>query len=84
MAEALSRTLRKHRKTLGKTQEELAGLAGIDAKYYQSMESGKGNSSPGSIANPTLQVLRKLADAYGLSVPDLIWDVFNDEAARPS
>lgn len=83
MAEALSRTLRSHRKKVGKTQEELAGLAGIDAKYYQSMESGRGNSSPDSVANPSLQVIRKLATAYGVSVPDLMWDVFNDGGEYP-
>ncbi|MET0931581.1 MAG: helix-turn-helix transcriptional regulator [Aeromicrobium sp.] len=80
MAEALSKTLRSHRKRVGKTQEELAGVAGIDSKYYQSMESGRGNSSADSVANPSLQVLRKLAEAYGVSVPDLMWDVFNDGA----
>lgn len=79
MAVALSRTLRERRKSLGKTQEELAGLAGIDAKYYQSLENGRNNSKPESLANPSLKILRKLAGAYGVSVPDLMWDVFGDE-----
>lgn len=79
MADALALSLRRHRKKLGKTQEELAGEAGIDAKYYQAMESGKGNSAPDSVANPSLQVLRKLASAYGVTVPDLMWDVFGTD-----
>lgn len=78
IAEALSKVLRANRKRVGKTQEELAGLAGIDAKYYQAMESGKGNSSATSVANPSLQVIRKLADAFGVTVPDLMWDVFGE------
>ncbi len=79
IANALRDVLRRHRGATGLTQEQLAAKAGIDWKYYQSLESGKGNSSKGSIANPTLQVLRKLADAYEVPVPDLVWDVFNDE-----
>jgi transcriptional regulator with XRE-family HTH domain len=79
MAEALSKTLRKHRKQTGRTQEELAGLAGIDAKYYQSLENGRNNSKPESLANPSLKIIRKLAGAYGISVPDLMWDVFGED-----
>lgn len=82
IASALREVLRRHRDATGLTQEQLAAKAGIDWKYYQSLESGKGNSSRDSIANPTLQVLRKLAGAYGVPVPDLIWDVFNDKTGN--
>ncbi len=78
-ARAVGDVLRKHRDSSGLTQQQVATRAGIDWKYYQSLENGKGNSSAGSVANPTLQVLRKLASAYELSVPDLVWEVFNDE-----
>lgn len=77
MAAALSRTLRERRKQLGKTQEELAALAGMDAKYYQSLENGRNNSKPDSLANPSLRILRQLASAYGVSVPDLMFEVFD-------
>lgn len=84
IARTLGEVLRRHRDSTGLSQEKLAALAGVDWKYYQSLESGKGNSSRDSIANPTLQVLRKLAGAYGVPVPDLVWDVFNDEADSPA
>lgn len=75
MAAALAAALRTRRKAIGLTQEQLAAAAGIDAKYYGSLENAQGNSS-GRAANPSLQVIRKLSEAYGISVPDLMFDVF--------
>lgn len=71
--------MRTHRKKAGRTQEELASLAGIDAKYYQSLESGRNNSKPESLANPSLKIIRKPAGAYGVSVLALMWDVLGDD-----
>lgn len=78
MAEALRTALKKRRAETGLTQEKFAERAGVDWKYYQALESGWSNTAKGSPANPTLQVLRKLADGYGISVPDLMWDVFGE------
>lgn len=78
-AAALKQSLRRFREGTGLTQEQLAERAGIDWKYYQALENGKGNSAKDSVANPSLQIIRKLAGAYGVSVPDLMWDVFNDD-----
>ncbi len=82
MAEALRTVLKKRRSETGLSQEKLAERAGIDWKYYQALESGWSNTAKGSPANPTLQVLRKLAEAYGISVPDLMWDVFGERGAE--
>lgn len=82
-AVALSNVLRERRKKLGLTQEQLADLAEMDAKYYQSLENGRNNSKPDSLANPSLKILRKLAGAYGTTVPDLMWDVFERSEDSP-
>jgi len=39
------------------------------------LENAQGNST-GRAANPSLQVIRKLSEAYEISVPDLMFDVF--------
>lgn len=75
-ARRLGDTLRNRRTETGLTQQQLADRAGIDWKYYQALENAKGNSAKDSVANPSLQVLRRLADAYDTTVPDLMWDVF--------
>ena len=75
VAAALATALRTRRKAAGLTQEQMAARAEIDPKYYGSLENAQGNST-GRAANPSLQVLRKLADGYGVSVPDLMFDVF--------
>lgn len=75
VAAALATALRTRRKAAGLTQEQLAARAEIDVKYYGSLENAQGNST-GRAANPSLQIIRKLADSYGVSVPDLMFDVF--------
>jgi len=75
VATALAKTLRTRRQAAGLTQEQMAAKAGIDPKYYGSLENAQGNST-GRAANPSLQVIRKLSEAYEISVPDLMFDVF--------
>ncbi len=56
---------------LGITQEELADLAGIDRTYASQLER--------AIANPSLSVLCRVAEALGLNLIDLI-----GECSKPS
>ena len=51
---------------MGITQEELADLAGIDRTYASQLER--------AIANPSLTVLCRVADALELNLTDLIGD----------
>ena len=80
LAEALAKSMRRYRSRTGLSQEALAHSAGIDWKYYQSLENAKGNSSKGSVANPSLQVLWKLSQAYGVELPDLMSEAFGGDA----
>ena len=54
----LAHNLRRLRKKSGLTQEEIAGLAGMDARHYQKFESLKNPSSP------RLETIEKLAKAF--------------------
>jgi transcriptional regulator with XRE-family HTH domain len=54
------KTLRQAR---GMSQEELSEKVSINSKYLSAIERGK--------ANPTLDVLTRLADALRVGVPDL-------------
>src|SRR5690349_13790233 len=54
----------------GLTQERLAAMAGISTFTYQKLE--KGESNPGSPANPRLRTLAELADALGVSLHELL------------
>lgn len=61
----LAKKLRKLRKKFGYTQEELAGLAGIDYKHFQRLE-GK---SPTAAKIDTLE---KLAKAFNMTCAELL------------
>lgn len=54
----LARKLRDLRKKSRLTQEEAAGLAGMDARHYQKFESFKKPQSP------RLETIEKLAKAF--------------------
>jgi len=56
--EDLGKHLKKRRNQLGITQLNLADLAGISANTLYKIERGQ--------ANPTLQILFKLADVLGM------------------
>ncbi len=57
-------TLKKRRIRLQVTQETLALLTGVSLRTIKQLEVGKGN--------PTLETIRKLADALGLELQLII------------
>lgn len=59
----LGKTIRQTRRTKKMTQEDLAELAGVNAKYLGEVELGK--------ANPTVLFLLKVAGALGMEMTDL-------------
>lgn len=65
----LGKTIRQARRTKKMTQEDLAELAGVNAKYLGEVELGK--------ANPTVVFLLKLSSVLGLEMPDLFFSSQN-------
>lgn len=63
MCAALGAALKRRRRALGLTQEDVADHLGIVPRHYQKIESGK--------ANITLRTLVRLSDALKLPVRDL-------------
>ena len=63
--ENLAKNVEKLRKQKGLSQEKLARLADVANNTIIKMESGKNK-------NPTLETLRKVAKAFGVSVDELI------------
>ena len=61
----LSQNLRKFRKIKRLSQEKLARLADVANNTIIKIEAGKNQ-------NPTLETLKKVAQALGVSVDDLI------------
>ena len=61
----LSRVLRELREAKGFTQVELAEKANVERTYLTKLETGKK-------VNFSLAVLRRLAKARGVSVPELL------------
>ena len=61
----LAKNIERLRKTKGLSQEKLARLADVANNTLIKMESGENN-------NPTLETLKKVAKAFGVSVDDLI------------
>lgn len=61
----LAKNIERLRKQNGLSQEKLARLADVANNTIIKMESGENN-------NPTLETLRKVAKAFGVSVDDLI------------
>jgi transcriptional regulator with XRE-family HTH domain len=66
IAQNIASAIKAQRKVMGITQEELADLAGIDRTYASQLER--------AIANPSLTVLCRVADALGLNLTDLLGD----------
>lgn len=60
----LGNRVRNLRKERGWTQVELAELLGIDRSYLSEIETGK--------KDPSLRVLKTIADGFGLSLPQLL------------
>jgi len=63
--ENLAKNMERLRKQKGLSQEKLARLADVANNTIIKMESGENK-------NPTLETLRKVANAFGVSVDDLI------------
>ena len=64
LREILSTNLRRLRNETGRTQEEMAHLLGISARYLGSIERGK--------VSPSVTLLGRFAQARGVSPCDLI------------
>jgi transcriptional regulator with XRE-family HTH domain len=62
--------LRRARLAAGLTQEDVAVSARISLFTYQKLE--KGESNPGTPANPRLQTLLALSAVLGVSIEDLV------------
>lgn len=69
----LGANLRSARLAAGMTQERVALSAGISLFTYQKME--KGESNPGTPANPRLQTLLALSAVLGVRIGDLVPDL---------
>ena len=63
--ENLAKNIARLRKQKGLSQEKLARLADVANNTIIKMESGEND-------NPTLETLRKIAKAFGISVDELI------------
>ncbi len=58
--EELIKTVKERREDLKVNQEILANLSGVGLRTLKQFESGNGN--------PTLQTIKKIADALGLEI----------------
>ena len=66
----LATILRRAREDAGLSQEQVAYRAGLTRYTYQKYE--KGESRPGSPANPTLRTMLALSQVLGVAVASLI------------
>lgn len=66
----LGHSLKRHRNAHGLSQEQLAYEAGLSRYTYQKFE--KGESMPGTPANPSLRNIMALAQALGVSLDELL------------
>ncbi|WP_240200110.1 MULTISPECIES: helix-turn-helix domain-containing protein [Paracoccus] len=67
---AYARVLRRHRKDMNLSQEELAFRAGLSMRYVSLLESGK--------HQPSLSTMKALADALDTNLTAMIGEVEND------
>ncbi|UXU74563.1 helix-turn-helix domain-containing protein [Paracoccus sp. SMMA_5] len=65
-----ARVLRRHRKDLNLSQEELAFRAGLSMRYVSLLESGK--------HQPSLSTMKALADALDTNLIAMIGEAEND------
>ena len=64
LARALGRVVREERAARNWSQEELASRSGLHVTYLSAVERGR--------RNPTLSVLRRLSEAFGLPLSILL------------
>lgn len=69
-AQRLATSLRQAREHAGLSQEQVAYRAGLTRYTYQKYE--KGESRPGSPANPTLRTVLALSQVLGVTMDTLI------------
>ena len=69
-ARELGTRLHRLRVERGLSQERLAAAADVTTFTYRKLE--KGESNPGTPANPRLKTLLALADALGIDIRDLL------------
>lgn len=69
-AQRLATALRRARKRAGLSQEEAAYRAGLTRYTYQKYE--KGESRPGTAANPTLRSILALSQVLELPLSELL------------
>ncbi len=79
-AQRLATTLRRAREDAGLSQEQVAYRAGLTRYTYQKYE--KGESRPGTLANPTLRTLLTIAQVLGVVIEDLIPEDVPDLRSR--
>lgn len=60
----LGREIAKIRRSKALTQENLAAIAGLDRSYLSEIERG--------LVNPSLETLKRIADALGVSLCSLL------------
>lgn len=79
-AQRLATALSRARGEAGLSQEQVAYRAGLTRYTYQKYE--KGESRPGSPANPTLRTMLALSQVLGVALADLIPDGAPDLQTR--
>lgn len=76
MRQIVARNVRLARQRAGISQEELADTAGIDRSYGSRIERG--------IANPSIEMLAKLAEVLGVTTASLLVDDAGGGTSRSS
>ena len=61
----IAKNIKKYRDKLGVSQDKLSKLAGVTLHTIAKIETG-------STPDPRIETLRKIADALGVSIDDLI------------
>lgn len=69
-ASELAANLRRLRHEAGLSQEDVAYRSGLTRYTYQKYE--KGESKPGTPANPTIRTLLAMSQALGVSLMDIL------------
>lgn len=72
--------IQRRRLELGRSQDRVAFESGISRYTYQKLE--KGESRPGTPANPTLQTLIAISQALELELGDLLPESLPDLRGR--
>ena len=72
----LGASLARHRLSAGLSQEDVAYAAGVSRYTYQKFE--KGESMPGTPANPSLRNIMAIAQVLGVTLDELIPSTWPD------